>query len=122
MRAAAATATPPSSATLIRRPLARLTVQSADRSVGQPTLRSGPFATPAGNTEWMWIEVRSWTGEIFEGVLINEPVEIPDLKYGTTVQVTEAEFFDYRLDKADGSTMGWHATRIQAARQGLEIE
>ena len=89
---------------------------------GWALLVKGPFPTPSGGTEWMWVEVRSWQGETFEGLLINEPVEITELKYGMTVQVTEAEFFDYRLDKPDGTTLGWHATRLQAAREGIEIE
>jgi len=89
---------------------------------GWALLVKGPFPTTAGNTEWMWVEVRSWQGDTFEGLLINEPVEIPELKYGMTVQVTEAAFFDFRLDKADGSVMGWHATRLQAEREGMEIE
>ncbi len=85
-------------------------------------LVKGPFPTTSGGNEWMWVEVRSWERGIFEGLLINEPIEIPDLKYGMTVQVSEADMFDYRLDKPDGSTMGWHATRLQAAREGIEIE
>ena len=89
---------------------------------GWALLVKGPFPTPAGNTEWMWVEVRSWKDATLEGLLINDPVEIPELKYGATVQVSEADFFDYRLDKPDGSTMGWHATRLQAARAGMEIE
>jgi hypothetical protein len=89
---------------------------------GWALLVKGPFPTASGGNEWMWVEVRSWKGETFEGLLINEPVEIPELKYGMTVQVTEAEFFDYRLDKPDGSTLGWYATRLQAAREGIEIE
>jgi uncharacterized protein YegJ (DUF2314 family) len=89
---------------------------------GWALLVKGPFPTPAGNTEWMWVEARSWQDGVFEGLLINEPVDIPSLKYGMTVQVTEAAFFDYRLDKLDGTVMGWHATRLQAAREGIEIE
>ena len=70
----------------------------------------------------MWVEARSWAGETIQGLLINEPVEIPDLAYGAKMRVAEAELFDYRMDKLDGTSMGWHATRLQAARAGIEIE
>ena len=89
---------------------------------GWALLVKGPFPTPSGGTEWMWVETRSWSGDAFQGLLINDPVEIPDLAYGAPVEVSEADLFDYRLDLPDGSTKGWHATRIQAARAGMEIE
>ena len=81
---------------------------------GEQFLVKAPFATPDGGNEWMWVEVVSWKGERIEGLLGNEPVEIPDLHAGATVQVKQADIFDYVRYKADGSEEGNETGKIIA--------
>jgi uncharacterized protein YegJ (DUF2314 family) len=66
----------------------------------------GPFKTASGGTEWMWIEVVSWKGKTIEGILQNQPFDVPDLKVGARVQVEESAIFDYIWNRADGSVEG----------------
>jgi len=82
----------------------------------------GPFDTSAGGTEWMWVDVQTWTGATLRGALINDPDDVPGLKYGSMVDVGERETFDYRLVCVDGRNEGWHTTRILAERAGIELE
>jgi uncharacterized protein YegJ (DUF2314 family) len=65
-----------------------------------------PFDVPGGGTEWMWVEVVRWQGSTIEGILMNDPFEIPDLQAGARVRVRDQDIFDYILHKADGTTEG----------------
>src|SRR6185312_10584015 len=49
---------------------------------GYSLLLKAPFKTDDGGNEWMWIEVTKWDEEGIEGILQNEPYNIPDLKSG----------------------------------------
>ena len=66
----------------------------------------GPFKTPDGRTEWMWVEVQSWKGEVIRGMLKNEPFFIPTLHGGQTVDVAQDDVFDYLHTFPDGHTEG----------------
>ena len=65
-----------------------------------------PFDIPAGGQEWMWVEVISWKGDHIEGLLKNEPFNIPSLHAGQIVQVSEKKVFDYIRQHADGTREG----------------
>ena len=65
-----------------------------------------PFATPDGDQEWMWVEVISWRGDDISGLLRNEPDNVPGLRAGQLVEVSESEVFDYIFTRADGSVEG----------------
>lgn len=65
-----------------------------------------PFATSSGGKEYMWVEVNAWVGERISGLLKNAPVDVPLLQAGQTVEVREADVFDYYVRRADGSTEG----------------
>lgn len=65
-----------------------------------------PFRTRAGGIEYMWVEVRSWTGDTLSGVLANAPWDVPDLRKGDTVDVPIADVFDYVHKRADGTKDG----------------
>ncbi len=65
-----------------------------------------PFKTPSGGTEWMWVEVVSWTGTTIHGVLESDPYEVPGLKAGARVDVEESSIFDYIHHLADGGIEG----------------
>jgi uncharacterized protein YegJ (DUF2314 family) len=73
---------------------------------GEFILVKAPFETPDGGREWMWVEVISWNGDKIEGLLKNEPFNIPDLHGGQMVEVTAAEVFDYIRKHTDGTTEG----------------
>lgn len=74
--------------------------------VGASLLVKGPFPVPGGTKEWMWVEVAGWSGAQIEGVLMNDPFYIPDLKAGARVTVAEGDVFDYLYRKPDGSHEG----------------
>lgn len=65
-----------------------------------------PFAIPSGGNEWMWVEVTSWKGSKIEGLLRNDPVEIPKLHSGQQVTVSEDDVFDYIRSYPDGREEG----------------
>ncbi len=65
-----------------------------------------PFATDGGAEEWMWVEVRTWTGDRIEGTLQNEPRDVKHLRAGQDVVVSQAHLFDYIFHRADGRDEG----------------
>ena len=71
-----------------------------------------PFATPDGGTEWMWVEVTSWDGDVISGLLKNEPANIPSLHGGQLVTVSQSKVFDYIRRGADGREDGNETGRI----------
>jgi uncharacterized protein YegJ (DUF2314 family) len=73
---------------------------------GEYILVKAPFPVPNGGNEYMWVEVSSWNGNKIEGLLRNEPVNIPTLHGGQMVQVSEAKIFDYIHTLPDGSQEG----------------
>lgn len=97
------------------------------RNVVQRGLKPGelvqvklPFATPDGGSEWMWVEVLRWNGDTIEGVLSNEPFNIPDLHAGQRVQGSMDDVFDYLYQRADGAIEGNETTEIILRMQGEE--
>jgi uncharacterized protein YegJ (DUF2314 family) len=76
-----------------------------------------PFPTAHKSVEWMWIEVLRWQGSKLEGILDNDPEDVPTLKAGARVTVDESELADYILQKMDGSIEGGESARILQARQ-----
>ncbi len=74
--------------------------------LGERLLVKGPFATPDGGAEWMWVEVTRWEGPIIHGLLMNDPVEVQNLRAGAAVVVDEVRAFDYLHYKADGTAEG----------------
>jgi uncharacterized protein YegJ (DUF2314 family) len=65
-----------------------------------------PFETSAGGREWMWVEVRTWSGSAIRGMLSNEPDDVPGLHGGQMVDVKESEVFDWLRVAPDGSKKG----------------
>src|ERR1700727_1042851 len=66
----------------------------------------GPFRSPSGETEWMWIEVTSWEGRTIHGILQNDPYLVEGLRAGSRVAVEEGSVFDYIVHDADGGSEG----------------
>jgi uncharacterized protein YegJ (DUF2314 family) len=74
------------------------------------------FATADDNTEYMWIDVQTWTGDTLRGVLLNEPRNVPDLAMGARVEVEEKAIVDARYVKADGTVEGGKSNDILERR------
>lgn len=97
------------------------------RAVIQRGLRPGelvqvklPFATPDGGNEWMWVEVLRWNGDTIEGVLSNEPFDVPDLHAGQRVTGSMDDVFDYLYRREDGEVEGNETSAIIERMQGEE--
>jgi len=65
-----------------------------------------PFPVPGGGSEWMWVEVSKWKGNAIEGLLKNEPFNIPALHAGQIVKVNQQDVFDYIRRYPDGREIG----------------
>jgi uncharacterized protein YegJ (DUF2314 family) len=79
-----------------------------------------PFETPDGGTEWMWVEVLRWDGDTIDGVLSNEPFDIPDLHAGQRVKASMSDVFDYIYRRGDGEVEGNETGEIIERMQGEE--
>lgn len=86
---------------------------------GEYVLLKLPFATPAGGSEWMWVEVTQWKGEAITGLLKNEPVNIPTLHGGQLVKVSQSKVFDYIRRNAQGQEEGNETGKILERMQGV---
>jgi uncharacterized protein YegJ (DUF2314 family) len=84
---------------------------------GQLLLVKSPFPKPGGGNEWMWVEVVAWKGRRIQGVLANEPFEVPGLRAGQEVVVDEGEVFDYVLRNPDGQEEGNETSRLIEEQQ-----
>ena len=73
---------------------------------GESLMVKGPFDAPDGSIEWMWVVVQSWDNGVMSGMLDNAPANIPTLKAGDPVTVTEADAFDFLHVFPDGRTVG----------------
>ena len=73
---------------------------------GEHLMVKAPFKTKDKGNEWMWVEVVTWKGGDISGLLRNDPDYIPGLHAGATVQIKQAEIFDYIRYTADGKQEG----------------
>jgi uncharacterized protein YegJ (DUF2314 family) len=85
---------------------------------GEYILVKAPFATRDGGNEWMWVEVAKWNGDTIEGLLKNEPVDVPSLHAGQMVKVSQAKVFDYARRHPDGREEGNETSKIIQRMQG----
>lgn len=72
----------------------------------------GPFPSDDGRTEWMWVEVTTWSETVIKGTLVNEPFWVKGLRPGSPVMIKEADIFDYIWIKSDGSREGNETGKI----------
>jgi uncharacterized protein YegJ (DUF2314 family) len=84
----------------------------------QSLIVKAPFRTADGGSELMWIEVREWTRGTIRGVLTDEPYEVPGLHAGATVEVPQADVFDYAVTDPQGVVEGNETTEILRRREG----
>ncbi len=85
---------------------------AAEHMPNEAMLVKAPFTTTNGGTEWMWVEVVRWKGTKIEGVLQNDPFEVPSLKAGARVTVEEASIFDYMMKRPDGTIEGNETSKL----------
>lgn len=85
---------------------------------GEYVLVKAPFATPNGDHEWMWVEVINWQGDVISGLLKNDPINVPGLRGGQTVKVSQNEIFDYIRHHPDGREEGNETGKILQRLQG----
>lgn len=67
---------------------------------------SAPFTTRKGGTEYIWVELRDWSGGAMSGVLVNEPYDANGLHKGDVVSVQQDQVYDYIWRFGDGSREG----------------
>ncbi len=65
-----------------------------------------PFTTASGGKEYLWVEVTRWQEGGLSGRLATEPSAVPGLHQGDTLNVRQADIFDYVYRRADGSKTG----------------
>ncbi len=88
---------------------------------GEVLLVKAPFETSAGGNEWMWVEVtKLGAGGKIEGLLANDPDDVPELVSGSEVVVLEDQLFDWMLQQADGGVMGNETGKVMQKRLGKE--
>jgi uncharacterized protein YegJ (DUF2314 family) len=75
------------------------------------------FSNEQGDVEWMWIDVVSFRGDTFEGVLNNQPQLVTTLRTGMTVSVALADVGDYIHAKPGTKPVGGYSVEIFAKRQ-----
>lgn len=86
---------------------------------GEVLLVKAPFKTSAGGNEWMWVEVTALgAGGKVEGLLANDPDDVPELTSGSEVVVQETELFDWMVKEADGGTTGNETGKVMLKRLG----
>lgn len=74
---------------------------------GELIMLKAPFAIPGeARQEWMWVEVGRWGNGVIDGLLKNEPANIPDLHAGQRVSIKEADVFDFIRQHPDGKREG----------------
>lgn len=79
---------------------------------GEYILLKMPFPNSAGSNEWMWVEVMRWDGDAISALLKNEPVDVPGLRGGQMVKVSQAKAFDYLRRYPDGREEGNETGKI----------
>ena len=85
---------------------------------GEVILVKAPFTTSSGGTEWMWVEVMQWEGNRIQGLLKNEPVDVPGIRGGSVVTVNQDDLFDYIRNYADGRREGNETGELIQKYQG----
>jgi hypothetical protein len=72
---------------------------------GEPVGKHG-FTGPNGRREYMWVVVNTWTDDCLRGQLANVPQVCRHLRAGQTVEIREAEVFDWAIFDQGGMIDG----------------
>jgi len=79
--------------------------------VGSTLFIKHGFPTASGDSEYMWIAVQAWTGDKISGILANEPIDVPGLRAGSSVKISESEVFDWTIAHNDGHNEGNYTSK-----------
>lgn len=63
-------------------------------------------------SEGMWVEVQGYDRGEFSGVLINEPLDVPNLKKGDSLKVKEADVIDWGYYPEVGDLVGGYTNKV----------
>lgn len=69
-------------------------------------------AAKGAQSEGMWVEVQSYEKGEFYGVLINEPLDVPNLKKGDSLKVKEADVIDWGYFSEVGDLVGGYTNKV----------
>ena len=75
--------------------------------------------TDGQTNEWMWVQVKSITGNTVTGVLDNEPIDVKNVRVGQTVTKTLAEIDDWIVGRDGRIAQGGFTTK---AMEQIEAE
>lgn len=78
------------------------------------------FPTGGDQHEYMWLCVTRWRGDRLTCQLMNTPEIRRDLRQGQTVELREAELFDWALQLANGQMEGGYTNRVVMGEHGEE--
>jgi uncharacterized protein YegJ (DUF2314 family) len=70
------------------------------------------FPTGDDHHEFMWLVVSTWKGDRIEAQLANDPQVRLDLRAGQTVELRDADVFDWAIMHADGRSEGGYTNRV----------
>jgi len=79
--------------------------------VGSSLFIKHGFKTSKGDNEYMWIAVQTWTGDKISGILANDPIDVPGLRAGSPVQMSQSDAFDWMIAHHDGRMEGGYTTK-----------
>jgi uncharacterized protein YegJ (DUF2314 family) len=73
------------------------------------------FPTSTGDREYIWAVVNRWKGDQITAQVANDPNDVPGLRIGMTVVLTEADIFDWMVQLRDGRQEGGYTTQVVLA-------
>jgi uncharacterized protein YegJ (DUF2314 family) len=79
---------------------------------GEILLVKHGFPTPDESREYMWVTVTRWNEGKISGQLSNIPNDVPSLRLGQMVTISESDVFDWMLRLAHGETEGGYTNAV----------
>jgi uncharacterized protein YegJ (DUF2314 family) len=73
------------------------------------------FTTSTGDKEYIWVVVNRWDGDEVTAQVANDPNDVPGLRLGMTVKISEADVFDWTILLPDGRKEGDYTTQVVLA-------
>lgn len=79
---------------------------------GETLIVKHGFPTQDDQHEFMWLAVNTWRGDRLQAQLMNNPQIRRDLRAGHTVELREADLFDWALMLPNGDLEGGYTNRV----------
>ncbi|HEU4754618.1 MAG TPA: DUF2314 domain-containing protein, partial [Armatimonadota bacterium] len=74
------------------------------------------FPVQGGSPEYMWLAVNTWGGSRIRAQLANDPQYRLDLRAGQTLELDEADVYDWMISWKDGRLEGGYTTEVLRRR------